>query len=186
MSTYASGYEFTHEYLERLSKDDPEIANHFGTYFDRALTRKLRCRCRQPELLDDVRQETLRRVLETVRKSELKDPTRLEAFVSSVASNVLFEYWRSARKHSAEELKSEPAGYQPDPEQALTRTEAVLQLRKGLRSLSERDRELLTMWFLEERDSFELSVRFNVSRTYARVLVHRAVGKLRDSLKRAA
>src|SRR5436305_7862359 len=91
MGTKTSTLEFDHEYLKRLSEDDPEIADHFATHFGRVLNRKLRCRTRDPELIEDVRQETLRRVLEAVRNRELDDPKRLEAFASAVCSNVLFE-----------------------------------------------------------------------------------------------
>jgi RNA polymerase sigma factor (sigma-70 family) len=182
VGTYARSFEFDDEYLRRLRERDPEIAEHFGIYFGRVLNRNLRCRCRKPELIDDIRQETLRRVLEIIRKAGLNNPKRLEAFVTSVCSNVLFEYWRTAKKHAAEEPKSEPVGLEPDPEQAFTRTEAVLQLRQGLRTLPVRDREVLKMAFFEERDSLELSIRLSVSRTYARVLVHRAIAKLRESL----
>src|SRR5437764_8379447 len=152
-----SSFEFDEEYLKRLSEDDPEIADHFGTYFGRVLNRKLRCRCRNPELIEDVRQETLRRVLEAIRTGDLNNPTKLEAFVSCVCSNVLFEYWRAVKKHSADELKSEPAAHQPNPEQAFTRTEAIRQLWQGLSALPVRDREVLQIAFLEESDSFELS-----------------------------
>lgn len=182
MSTNGSGFQFDEQYLKKLGDDDPEIANHFASYFGRVLNRKLRCRARSPELIEDVRQETLRRVLEAVRNQELDNPNRLEAFVSAVCSNVLFEYWRAAKKHSAEELTSEPVGFQPNPEQAFTKIEAVSQLRAGLKSLPPREREILQVAFLEERGSLELSMRFSVSRTYARVLVHRAIGKLRDAV----
>src|SRR2546421_53015 len=87
------GFEFDDEYLKRLSRDDPATAEHFGIYFGQLLNRKLRCRCRNPELLEDVRQETLRRVLEAVRKGELSSPKRLEAFACAVCNHVLFEYW---------------------------------------------------------------------------------------------
>lgn len=185
MGTFAGSFEFDDEYLQRLSADDPKIAEHFGIYFGRVLNRKLRCRCRNPELIEDVRQETLRRVLEAVRKGDLNDPKRLEGFVSCVCSNVLFEYWRAVKKHSADELKCEPAAHQPDPEQVFTRTEAIRQLWQGLMALPVRDREILQMAFLEESDSLELSTRLSVSRTYARVLVHRAIAKLREALQAA-
>lgn len=181
MGTYIR-FEFDHEYLQRLRAGDPETAEHFAIYFGRVLSRNLRCRCRRPELIEDIRQETLRRVLEIIRKTELNSPSRLEAFVSSVCNNVLFEYWRSAKKHSAEEPKCELVGSQPNPEQAFTNREAVTRLRQGLSTLPARDREVLRLAFLEERDNSELSTRLQVSRTYARVLVHRAIAKLRESL----
>lgn len=184
MGTYPS-FEFDAEYLQRLRQGDPEIAEHFAVYFGRILNRNLRCRCRNPELIDDTRQETLRRVLDIVRRSEVNNPKRFEAFVTSVSGNVLFEFWRAAKKHAAEEPKSEPVGLQPDPEQACTTREAVAKLRAGLRTLPMRDRQVLTMAFFEERDSSELSARLRVSRTYARVLVHRAIVKLRETLHAA-
>lgn len=46
--------------------------------------------------------------------------------------------------------------------------------------LPSRDREVLSIVFIEERDAEEVSLRLQVSRTYARVLLHRAIGRVRE------
>src|SRR5438105_15883079 len=87
VSNPTARFEFDDAYLNRLRDDDPETANHFASHFGRLLNWKLRLRYHDPELIDDVRQETLRRVREVILHGELHDPKRLEDFVCAVHKN---------------------------------------------------------------------------------------------------
>ena len=49
-----------------------------------------------------------------------------------------------------------------------------------LDELPEKDRDLLRMFFLEERDKTELCKRFGVNEDYLRVLLHRAKSRFRS------
>jgi DNA-directed RNA polymerase specialized sigma24 family protein len=50
-----------------------------------------------------------------------------------------------------------------------------------LQELPEKDRELLRMFFLEERDKAEICKRFQVSEDYLRVLLYRAKSRFRTT-----
>jgi RNA polymerase sigma factor (sigma-70 family) len=54
------------------------------------------------------------------------------------------------------------------------------QVNRILDELPEKDRELLRMFFLEERDKSEICRRFNVGEDYLRVLLHRAKSRFRS------
>src|SRR5579863_1133526 len=117
-------YVFDEEYLSRLRNDDEQTCDHFATYFARFLNWRLRSKCRNREMIDDVRQETLRRVLEAVRNGALRDASRLEAFVNSVCNHVLLEYWRAAKKHSNNEPCPDAIDHRSDPETRMRKAEA--------------------------------------------------------------
>jgi RNA polymerase sigma-70 factor (ECF subfamily) len=173
-----ANFNFDDAYLQRLRNDDPSTGRHFATYFSRLLAWRLGARYRDVNLTEDILQETLRRVLETIRKGTLRDAGRLEPFVNSVCNLVLLEHWRSAKKHAHADL--ETIASHSNPERIYRRIEAVRRVRSAMQSLPTRDREVLSIVYVEDRDAGEVSVRLRVSRNYARVLVHRALGRLRE------
>lgn len=174
-------------YLDRLKTGDPETNNHFATYFGQLLNRKLRFCCRRsPDMIEDVRQETLRRVLQAIVEGKLRNAGRLKAFVNGVCNHVVSEHRRAGEKTSASQEECQPVDHRSDPEQTFRTTEAVLHLRRALNDLPTRDRKVLTMVFFEERGHSEVGLRFSTTSAYARVLVHRAILRLRESLQAGA
>ena len=61
-------HTFDEEYLRRLAEGDAVVEDHFATYFGKLLSLKLRTRIRSPQLIEDIRQETLLRALQMLRK----------------------------------------------------------------------------------------------------------------------
>src|SRR5262249_2100962 len=59
---------FDDDYVRRLIAGDPPIERHFFEYFSELLWIKLRSRLRNAALIDDVRQETLLRVLTALKE----------------------------------------------------------------------------------------------------------------------
>ena len=58
---------FDEDYLRRLRDGDSQVEQHFASYFGELIQLKLRRRIRTRQLLEDIRQETLCRVLKTLR-----------------------------------------------------------------------------------------------------------------------
>ena len=145
---------FDQEYVRRLTEGDRFVENDFTAYFSQLLLLKLRRRLRSPELLEDIMQETLLRVLQTLRvKGGLQHPERLGAFVNSVCNNVLLEYLRSERKHGARgEDATDVVDERIDLDAPLINLQRTRQVKEILDELSEKDRKLLRMVFFEERD----------------------------------
>ena len=72
---------FNEEYVRRLTNGDSGAGEHFASYFGNLLFMKLRVRLRSAELIEDVRQETLTRVLVVLRQGAGVDrPERFGAF----------------------------------------------------------------------------------------------------------
>ena len=173
--------EFDRDYLQRLVSADPETERHFTQYFGQLLTLKLRSRLRSAAAVEDVRQETFTRVLQTLKqKGGLETPESLGSFVNSVCNNVLFEQYRSASRTTPLEDEYDAPEIRPGMDDVLLAAENRDTVRAALSELSQKDQELLQWLFFEERDKDEICRMLNVDRNHLRVLVHRAKLRFRD------
>ena len=175
-------YEFDLGYIERLVAEDPETERHFTRYFGDLLTLKLRGRLRAATLVDDAKQETLVRVLATLKKKGgIASPEALGAFVNAVCNNVLLETYRSgARTAPLDETYDPPDERRPGAEATLLASERRAKVQQVLDVLPRKDRELLRLLFIEERDKDSICEAMKVDRSYLRVLLHRAKARFRD------
>jgi RNA polymerase sigma-70 factor, ECF subfamily len=173
--------EFDRDYIQRLVSADPETERHFAQYFGQLLTLKLRSRLRSPAAVEDVRQETFTRVLQTLKqKGGLETPESLGAFVNSVCNNVLFEQYRAGARTTALDEEYDAPESRPGQDAAMLAAEARLRVREALADLPQKDKDLLRWLFFEERDKDEICRTMNVDRNHLRVLVHRAKLRFRE------
>ncbi len=173
-------HSFDQDYLRRLASGDAVVEHHFSSYFGDLLLLKLRARIRSSQLIEDIRQETLLRVLRIVRKAGVEYPERFGAFVCGVCRNVMKELlrWEIRNPRSASEF--ERADDRVDLEALLVNQQRRQQVDRILEELPEKDRELLRMFFLEECDKSEICKRLKVREGYLRVLLHRAKLRFRS------
>jgi RNA polymerase sigma-70 factor (ECF subfamily) len=185
MSNIVQRQSFDADYVQRLINSDSETERAFVAYFGELLWIKLRSRLRSPELIQDVTQETFLRVLKSLRQSGIANPEALGAFVNSVCNHVLFEAYR-AQTRTADppaDRASDEAAY----DTAMVEEEERSQVRSVLSELPEKDRQILSWIFFEEKDKKEVCRVLDVDREYLRVLVHRAKQRFRtDYLRRSA
>jgi len=182
-------YQFDQAYIERLVAGDAETERHFTGYFDRLLSMKLRARLRSSAFAEDAKQETFARVLTALKsKGGLETPGTLGAFVNAVCNNVLFELYRSTSRHPPldEDCEREQVDTsRPSAESILLSAEEQGRVRAALSTLSQRERELLTWLFLEDRDRNDICRELNVDRNYLRLLLHRAKARFREQYESA-
>ncbi len=170
-------YSFNAGYVESLCAGDQQAQEHFAGYFTELLQLKLRSRLQSPQAIEDVRQETLARVLSVLRKDGgLRQPERLGAFVNKVCNHVLFEYYRSVGRSESLDVEgqSELLAVASEALEMVAVGQIKDKVREILLDLAPRDRLLLKAVFLDERDRDEVCREFGVDRDYLRVLLHRA------------
>ena len=169
---------FDEAYIRSLQNQDSETENHLIAYFSRAIQVKLRARLRYPDLVEDVSQETFKRLFIHFRSGKsLDNPASLPAFVHVVCHNVMLEMLRFHRRHEhLEENAPEPHDPSPDPESQMVTSERREGVRKLLEQLPAKDQELLQR-LLEGQDRDVVSKALRVDRDYLRVLLHRALEK---------
>ena len=178
-------FPFDKLYVDRLRAGDPSTEQHFASYFGQILDIMLRARYLSPERVDDVRQETLVRVIATLRQEGgIRQPERFGAFVNSVCKNVLREHFRDwQRTQPINQDHLEPPDKVVDLEGVLISHETKDKVREILAEMKQRDRDLLRAIFLEEKGKDEICREFGVDREYLRVLLHRAKERFRLSFQ---
>lgn len=177
---------FDDEYVRRLTDGDSAAGEHFASYFAAVLYLKLRMRLRSPELIEDVQQETLLRVLGILRQGEgVRRPERFGAFVNAVCNNVIRELCRLDRRYEPwDEFAEEPADTTVNLDAPLLNEDMQREIGEILKGLPEKDRAILQAIFLDEIDKLEVCRRHNVDTGYLRVLLYRAKGRFREAYDR--
>jgi len=181
-------YLFDEAYFQRLRDRDPLTESHFVAYFSDLLHIKLRARFIPAPTVEDIKQETFVRVLKAVRsETGIREPVKLGAFVNSVCSNVLMEFYRaSSRTEQADENSPDPPDRTIDLEGFLVTKQTCEHVRRILRQLPPKDKRLLRALFLEEKDKDEICREFGVNRDYFRVLLHRAKESFKTTYQKSA
>lgn len=129
----------------------------------------------------DLYQETFRLALEKIRKGEVRDPGRLPAFLRSLAKNLSIDYYRRETRRGEREAPMESTGDLPLPEDEagqlgrLLREEKIGLVRRLLAELPlERDRQILTRFYLHEEDKERIREDLGLSRAEFNVVLFRA------------
>jgi RNA polymerase sigma-70 factor, ECF subfamily len=179
------------QYVEALRNGDPETEQHFGEYFSELIRLKARVRLRSPDLVEDVTQETLMRVLSAIRRGSLDHPERLGAFVNSVCNNVMLELARHGSRTESmpdkfdAEVPADREYFDVAASVNLENVEHRSMLRDALSHIPQRDRELLQAIYFSEKDVDQVCREYHIDRSYIRVLLHRARSRLRAAYERA-
>ncbi len=141
--------------------------------------------------VEDIVQETLSRFLRARRDGKIRNPDGTAAFLSGVCNNVILEYRRRLWKEPL--ANPEPDGV-PEREavvapevEAIERQDAI---DAALAQLSDRDRQLLRAFYLDERSKAEICSSLGWSDVQFRVALFRAKNRFRtvycQRLKHAA
>ena len=167
---------FDADYIRKLTAAEPDTESHFSAYFSRFIFLKLRSRRISPEMAEDVRQETLLRVVKALRQgSGVAQPERFGGFVNSVCNRVLLEFIHEESRHPLiDENRPEHADATIDLDAALISEQRRRMVAAVLDELSPKDREILRYVFFEEAGRAEICDRMGVDADYLRVLLYRA------------
>jgi RNA polymerase sigma factor (sigma-70 family) len=170
---------FDAEYVRKLADGDPATESHFSAYFEKFILTKMRARRVPVDMAEDVCQETLLRVLKSLRQgSGVSQPERFGAFVNAVSNNVFLELTHKQSRHTlVDEDTPEPVDKTAGAESKLITEERKQMVAAVLEELLPKEREILRVVFFEEVDRHQISERFQVDPDYLRVLLHRAKSK---------
>jgi RNA polymerase sigma-70 factor (ECF subfamily) len=170
---------FDAEYVRKLADGDPATESHFSAYFEKFILTKMRARRVPVDMAEDVCQETMLRVLKSLRQgSGVSQPERFGAFVNAVSNNVFLELTHKQSRHTlVDEDTPEPVDKTAGAESKLITEERKQMVAAVLEELLPKEREILRLVFFEEVDRHQISERFQVDPDYLRVLLHRAKSK---------
>ena len=146
--------------------------------------------CRQlgPQELDDKVHDTFLIVVQAIQRGDLREPERLMGFVRTVVRRQVAAYIDGVVHSRREEMDIEMGGRIPDrrsnPEQSLAFRQKVELMKTVLRELSDRDREILTRFYLHEQNQDQICDDMGLTDTQFRLLKSRAKARFGDLGKR--
>jgi RNA polymerase sigma factor (sigma-70 family) len=170
---------FNAEYLLCLKSGDPEIGNHFHSYFSPMLRTKLRGRRLQESDMHNMIQETFVRVLKAVANDEIHSPGAFGGYVSRVCDFVLCDFWTKNKPREdrfyVDVNEIDIPDLAPGIETVILRKERREQVAMILSDLRPKDRNLLRARLFDELGPEEMCARFGAySADHLRLMLHRA------------
>jgi RNA polymerase sigma-70 factor (ECF subfamily) len=163
--------------VERIQRGDQQAMEELYALFYRGIRFYL-CRQLGPQELDDKTHDTFLIVVQAIQRGELREPDRLMGFVRTIVRRQVAAYIDRAvqarRDHA--DLQSGLAVCDPrsDPEAGLIEEERREIMVQVLRSVSRRDREILTRFYLHGESQQQICNEMHLSETQFRLLKSRA------------
>jgi DNA-directed RNA polymerase specialized sigma24 family protein len=134
-----------------------------------------------PQLLDDKLHDVLVSLLEAIRDNVIRDPERVAGFVGTLTRRRVSLHIRtniSRRSHLVPiGLMDFAAPAEESPEAAAAQRESADTLRKILRRVCARDREILLRFYMEEQDPERICREMGLSPTQFRLYKSRALAR---------
>jgi RNA polymerase sigma-70 factor (ECF subfamily) len=171
----------------RIHKGDESGMEELYRLFGRGIRYYL-CRQLGHQELDDKVHDTFVIVVQAIRRGELREPERLMGFVRTVVRRQVAAYIDEAVHSRRDELNLDlgirVADRRSNPEQSAVFRQKVEFMLEVLRSLSERDREILTRFYLDEQSQETICREMALSETQFRLLKSRAKARFGEIGKR--
>lgn len=147
----------------------------------------LRTRCQDPQVVDDVMQESWIVIIRKLRAGDLKDTRRLSGFVTQVVRNQLSMAFRKNNKQeeTASDLDHELQDAKSDPVHLIQNKQLGNIMAKLLNEMSRpRDRELLLRFYFYGNTKAELCLRLGLSSASFDAILARARSRFKKTWKK--
>ena len=139
---------------------------------------------RDGQAADDLTQHVLITTLQALRAGRLREPEKLASFMLGTCRMTVLAQRRGARRR--ERLLEAFGADLLRPSQPSTPSLDHEHLARCLQALRERERTVIVMTFYDEQTGADVARVLAVSEANVRVIRHRAIGRLRECLRRRA
>jgi DNA-directed RNA polymerase specialized sigma24 family protein len=170
---------FDADYIGRLAQGDPEVGNHFASYFGEIVDRRLSARLMDASVIEDVRQETLLRAMQSVRLGKVDTPARLVALVISISRGPTPPPRPVDRQENPHRILARLVDPAKDIETQVLGDEYRRLIGVILDRLRQRDREMIQAYFLDETGIAEVARRHGISEAHCRFSMDKPLRALR-------
>lgn len=146
--------------------------------------------CRQlgPQELDDKVHDTFLIVVQAIRRGDLREPERLMGFVRTIVRRQVAAYIEEAVHRRKEQAEMDPGvrlvDHASTPEQTAMDHQRRELVQSVLGRMSNRDREILTRFYLYEQTQEQICEEMSLSETQFRLLKSRAKARFGELGKR--
>ena len=174
--------------VDRIRRGDSGAETELWDRYCRGLLFLLRRRTGDPELAQDLRQETFRIALEKLRKNRLDDPEKLAAYLRGIAVNLVSGNWRKRLRQNTRadtEVIEQVADTRSDVQASVSRLELAELIKRLIEELSvERDREILLRFYIREEDKESICTALAITPLHFNRVLFRAKQRFRELLLR--
>ncbi len=181
-ASFPEEYDFP-EIVARIRRHDESAMEELYRIFAKGI-RFFLCRQLGTQELDDKVHDTFLIVVQAIQRGDLREPERLMGFVRTIVRRQVAAYIDDVVRGRREEMDIELGGRVPDrrsnPEQSLAFRQKVDLMKGVLSELSEKDREILTRFYLLEQSMEEVCREMELSENQFRLLKSRAKGRFGD------
>ena len=173
--------------VNRIRAEDPAAMEELYRLFHRGI-RFFLCRQLGPQELDDKIHDILLIVVQAIRRGNLREPERLMGFVRTVVKRQVAAYIDQA-VHSRREFEDLEEGRTvfdggKNPEQRVISRQQIEIMSSVLRSISRRDREILTRFYILEQSQEQICREMGLTETQFRLLKSRAKARFGEMGRR--
>jgi RNA polymerase sigma-70 factor (ECF subfamily) len=127
--------------------------------------------------VEDVVQESLTRFLQALQDKKIRNPESAGAFLSGICNHVIQEYRRRQWREPLIDPDSPPPELSTAPEADSVELRQAISI--AMTQLSERDRDILRAFYLEEKNKEEICLAMGLSDGQFRVALFRAKARFR-------
>lgn len=165
------------ELVERIRLEKTDGMEELYQLFSRGIRFYL-CRQLGPQELDDKVHDTFVVVVQAIRRGELREPERLMGFVRTIVRRQVAAHIDKVvhnRREQAEfDSTARVADPRGNPEEAAIFHQRIGLIRHVLGELSDRDREILTRFYIDEQSQDQICLEMGLTETQFRLLKSRA------------
>jgi RNA polymerase sigma-70 factor, ECF subfamily len=165
------------ELVERIRTGKSDGMEELYQLFSKGIRFYL-CRQLGPQELDDKVHDTFVVVVLAIRRGELREPERLMGFVRTIVRRQVAAHIDKVVHSRREQIELDSnvrvADPRDNPEQSAIFHERTGLIRRVLRELSGRDREILTRFYLHEQSQDQICSEMALTETQFRLLKSRA------------
>jgi RNA polymerase sigma-70 factor, ECF subfamily len=176
-----------HDLVARIHNGDNSGMEELYRLFARGIRFYL-CRQLGMQELDDKVHDTFLIVVQAIQRGDLREPDRLMGFVRTVVRRQVAAHIDQVVHSRRDELHLDVgvrvADRHRNPEQDMACKQKTEFMREILRQLSDRDREILTRFYLHEETQDEICAGMNLTETQFRLLKSRAKARFGELGKR--
>jgi RNA polymerase sigma factor (sigma-70 family) len=175
------------ELVSRIQRGDNSGLEDLYALFARGIRFYL-CRQLGPQELDDKVHDAFLIVVQAIKRGDLREPERLMGFVRTVVRRQVAAYIDDVVHSRRDELHLDVgvrvADGRNNPEQSAAFRQKVEFMTSILGSLSGRDREILTRFYLDEQTQEQICEEMKLTETQFRLLKSRAKTRFGELGKR--
>jgi len=175
--------EFSRGLVERIGEGDRTAESELIDRYGRGVRLILLKRTGDPQLANDLCQDTFVVILRKLRAGELRQSDSLAAFISQTAVNLSIQHFRKERRyvHSPDGIIGLHSAHNDKKEEQLDYATTRLILEGVLEQMGVvRDREILRRYYLSDDDKLRICQDLQLTSAHFDRVLFRAKQRMRD------